>query len=94
MPLLSEISETLVEHLHLTQPPVAVCLTDSIPAGVESWSGQSPAGCRFWQEAAKRVFATSPSDHQFCSIGQYTHNLEMTDGSSIDLKDALKVFAD
>jgi uncharacterized protein (DUF169 family) len=94
MPSLSGISNTLTQHLHLTQPPVAVCLTDSVPAGVELWSGQSPAGCRFWQEAGSRVFATSPVDHKFCPVGQYTHNLDMTDVSSIDLKDALKVFAD
>src|SRR3954447_10887540 len=93
MPSNSEISNSLAESLHLSQPPVAVCLTQAIPAGVENWSGQSPAGCRFWQEAATRVFATSADDHRLCSIGQYTHNLEMTEGSSADLNDALKVFA-
>jgi uncharacterized protein (DUF169 family) len=61
---------------------------------VESWTGSSPAGCRFWQEAASRVFATSAGDHSLCSIGQYTHNLDMSVESSADLMDALKVFAD
>jgi len=90
----SEISNALVQHLNLSQPPVAVCLTDDLPPGVATWSGRSPAGCRFWQEAASRVFATSASDHSLCAIGQYTHNLEMSAASSMDLKDALKVFAD
>jgi uncharacterized protein (DUF169 family) len=84
----------LTEALNLTQPPVAICLTDAVPAGVESWSGHSPAGCRFWQEAATRVFATAAADHSLCSIGQYTHNLEMTPAAGKDLGDALKVFAD
>jgi uncharacterized protein (DUF169 family) len=93
MSTFSQIAQTLTDSLVLTQPPVAICLTDSVPAGVESWSGRSPAGCRFWQEAANRVFATSAADHDLCSIGIYTHNLEMTPASATDLGDALKVFA-
>ena len=90
----SEIAQSLTESLELTQPPIAVCLTDTaVPAGVELfWSGRIPAGCRFWQEAANRVFATSAGDHDLCSIGMYTHNLEMTPAAVTDLGDALKVF--
>jgi uncharacterized protein (DUF169 family) len=94
MPSRAEISDILTQYLHLTQPPVAVCLTESVPAGVETWSGKSPAGCRFWQEAASRVFATSADDHSSCSVGQYTHNLDMDAASGVNLGDALKVFAD
>ena len=90
----SEIAKSLTQSLRLTQPPVAVCLSGSVPEGVEAWSGHSPAGCLFWQEAAGRVFATSAADHGLCSIGLYTHNLEMSLGASADLGDALKVFAD
>ena len=39
------------------------------------------------------MFATSAADHANCSIGQYTHNLEMTPASGTDLQEALKVFA-
>jgi uncharacterized protein (DUF169 family) len=94
MPSNSEISGVLTQQLSLSHSPVAVCLTDSVPAGVEAWSGHSPAGCRFWQEAGTRVFATSASDHGSCAIGQYTHHLEMSPVSNADLMDALKVFAD
>ena len=93
MPNYSEIAATLTQSLGLTQPPVAVCLADEIPAGVERWSGRIPAGCRFWQEAATRVFATSAGDHDLCSIGLYTHGLEMSPQAQTDLGDALKVFA-
>src|SRR5262245_52993074 len=89
MPSFSALSDTLSQHLHLTQPPVAVCMAESVPAGVTTWSGHSPAGCRFWQEAATRVFATTAADHALCSIGQYTHNLDMSTASSTDLNDAL-----
>jgi uncharacterized protein (DUF169 family) len=89
----SEVAQSLTESLKLTQPPVAVCLTENVPAGVQMWSGHSPAGCRFWQEAASRVFATSAADHGLCSIGMYTHNLDLTPAAMTDLGDALKVFA-
>jgi uncharacterized protein (DUF169 family) len=84
----------LKEALGLERPPVAVCLTDQAPQGVAVWSGAIPAGCRFWQEAATRVFATTAADHERCAIGQYTHGLEINPGAAADLQDALKVFAD
>lgn len=73
----SQISEALTEALRLLQRPVAVCLSETVPSGVEHWTGHSPAGCLFWQKAGKCVFATSARDHALCSIGLYTHNLEM-----------------
>lgn len=90
----SEIAKNLTDSLQLTQPPVAVCLVDELPAGVAPWSGPVPAGCRFWQEAGTRVFATTAADHERCAIGQYTHGLEMSAGAVADLEDALKVFND
>ena len=88
----SEIADSLSVSLKLTQAPVAICLTEELPAGVARWSGSSPAGCRFWQEAATRVFATSAADHNLCSIGLYTHNLEISPAAMTDLQDTLKVF--
>ena len=92
MPSYSGIAHSLSESLRLTQPAVAVCLTQEVPDGIESWSGHIPAGCRFWQEAGERVFATSAGDHAHCSIGQYTHSLDMNAASQTDMQDALMVF--
>jgi len=89
-----QIAQNLTEALQLAQAPVAICLTDSLPPGVDLWTGRSPAGCFFWQEASTHVFATTAADHSLCSIGQYTHNLDMTAANGKDLGDALKVFAD
>jgi uncharacterized protein (DUF169 family) len=88
------VARTLTEALHLDRPPIAVCLTDTIPAGVQPWAGRAPAGCLFWQEAAAGPFATSPADHANCAIGTYTHNLETTPAHEVDRRDALQVFAD
>jgi len=89
-----KIANDLVAALALRQPPIAVCLADQLPENVPLWSGPIPAGCRFWQEAATRVFATSAADHERCAIGQYTHALPMSPAAATDLQDALKVFAD
>jgi uncharacterized protein (DUF169 family) len=92
MSSLTSIAQTLTDSLQLSQPPIAVCFADSVPPEVKIFSGTVPAGCRFWQEAATRVFATQVQQHDLCSIGIYTHNLEMTPGAETDLGDALKVF--
>jgi uncharacterized protein (DUF169 family) len=91
---LQTLAGTLTDSLRLAQPPVAIAFTDSVPPGVPAYSGLSPAGCRFWQEGASRVFATVPRDHDLCSIGGYTHHLETTGAVTTDLQDALKVFGD
>jgi len=90
----SETAAALTRALNLTQPPIAICFTDDLPYGVAQWSGPIPAGCRFWQEAATRTFATTAADHERCAIGQYTHGLDMSPAAATDLGDALKVFAD
>jgi uncharacterized protein (DUF169 family) len=87
-------ASTLTESLNLTQPPVAVAFVDRAPEGVKTYSGTVPAGCRFWQEAATKVFATAAQQHDLCSIGMYTHHLEDGPGVMTDLQDALKVFGD
>jgi uncharacterized protein (DUF169 family) len=90
----SEIARTLTDSVSLSLPPIAVCFTDEIPEGIRNWTGRAPAGCRFWQEAATQMFATSPTDHGLCAIGMFTHNLQTTKAEDNDRGDALKVFAD
>lgn len=88
------LAQALMESLHLSQPPVAVAFRDSVPQGVEVFAGSAPAGCRFWQDAASRVFATVPRDHELCAIGVYTHHLEGGPQVNTDLQDAMKVLGD
>ncbi len=88
----ASLTETLATSLALRQPAVAICFSDSIPAGVEAFSGRVPAGCRFWEEAAVKTFATSAADHNLCAIGVYTHRLEPSANQQTDLSDALEVF--
>ncbi|THI82957.1 MAG: hypothetical protein CAF41_015545 [Nitrospira sp. CG24A] len=89
-----DLARTLTTALQLTVPPVAMAFVDSVPAGVSTFDGQVPAGCRLWQEATSHVFATVARDHEMCSIGVYTHNLERSAGVQTDLQDTLKVLGD
>ena len=94
MPSYAALARTLTDSLGLDGPPVAVCFTESIPPGVKQFAGSVPAGCRFWQEGQREVFATMPAQHDLCGVGIYTHNLEASPAAEKDLGDALKVFAD
>ena len=90
----SALTEVLTGALHLRQPPIAICFTDSIPDGLQAHDGRVPAGCRFWEDATATAFATSAADHSMCAIGVYTHNLQPTPAQQVDLGDVLKVFRD
>lgn len=90
----TEIARILTGSIRLSLPPIAVCFTDDVPAGIQHWRSRVPAGCRFWQEAATEVFVTSSDDHGLCAIGMFTHNLETTEAQDIDRRDSLRVFAD
>ena len=68
-------AEQLTQALELSLPPIAVALCEAVPDGVPEFEGSVPAGCVFWQEAARRTFATSAGHHALCSIGIHTLNL-------------------
>lgn len=92
---LRDLATRLTESLELSQPPIAVALRDELPPEVEAFSGQVPAGCRFWQEATQRTFATSTADHELCAIGVHTHSLaEPSPRAQGELGEVLKVMAD
>jgi uncharacterized protein (DUF169 family) len=65
----------LEQALQLTRPPVAICLCDQVPDGVEISTEAVPAGCAFWERAARGPVATKAADHELCAIGVHTHNL-------------------
>lgn len=88
----SQLAETLRRSLRLAQLPVAVSFSDTVPSSVPAHEGHAPAGCRFWQEAATASFATSPGDHALCTVGSYTHNLELSASEQSELQESLAVF--
>ena len=84
-------AEQLTASLDLSLPPIAVAFRDAVPDGVPEFDGSVPAGCVFWQEAARRTFATSAGHHALCSIGIHTLNLSHAPASQPDeLQSALE----
>ncbi|HLH36973.1 MAG TPA: DUF169 domain-containing protein [Alloacidobacterium sp.] len=88
----ASLADTLTAGLNLSQPPIAISFSESVPEGVQKHDGPVPAGCRFWQDAATTAFVTTSADHALCAIGIYTHNLETSHAQQTDLMDALKIF--
>ena len=74
-------AEQLIASLELSLSPIAIAFRDAVPDGVPEFDGSVPAGCVFWQEAAKRTFATSATHHALCSIGIHTLNLSQAPAS-------------
>ena len=68
-------AEQLTAALELALPPIAAAFPDVVPDGVPEFDGTVPAGCVFWEEAARRTFATSAGHHALCSIGIHTLHL-------------------
>lgn len=74
-------ADQLTQALEPSLPPIAVAFCDAVPDGVPEFDGSVPAGCVFWQEAARRTFATSAGHHALCSIGIHTLNLSQAPAS-------------
>ena len=55
----NQIAQTLTSSIRLALPPIAICITEKVPAGIGNWT-----------EAATEMFATSPVDHDLCGIGE------------------------
>jgi uncharacterized protein (DUF169 family) len=72
------IAATLEGLLALRVTPVAVTFCAEAPAGVRRVEHAGPAGCAYWQWAARgQVFYTEGSDHHNCPVGSYTHGVEL-----------------
>ena len=50
------LAREFMSSLELSLPPIAISFCDAVPPGVPSFDRVVPAGCSFWQEAAKRAF--------------------------------------
>lgn len=88
------IARTLRDALGLKLPPIAVCLTDSIPAGVPAHRGTVPAGCVFWEQGARGALATAAPDHDLCAVGIHTHHLaDPSPKHAAELASVLQVMA-
>ena len=64
--------------LELELAPVAISFVATPPAGVQHVPKSGPSGCSYWKLAAEgNSFYTDAADHLNCTIGAYTHNVEL-----------------
>ncbi len=91
----AEASQKLTAALELQLEPIAISITDRVPAGVPTHRGGAPAGCSFWEQAAQGAFATVPADHESCTVGMHTHGMTLeSEAQQQDLSVSLRVFND
>lgn len=89
------IEEQLAGILGLARRPIGVAFCDVPPAGVAKFIGTAPSGCSFWKLAADgRTFYTTASDHYDCSIGSYTHNIDLPLDRAGELPGTLSLMAE
>jgi uncharacterized protein (DUF169 family) len=74
--------------LGLAVPPIGIAFLSDVPTGIprlertmppptpDGRTGAVPAGCVFWIEGARGVFATVAEDHGNCSVGSLTHGFK------------------
>jgi uncharacterized protein (DUF169 family) len=80
--------QDLQELLGLAAPPIGITFMDQMPPGIprigrtkppataDGRTGAVAAGCVFWTEATRDVFATVAEDHGNCSVGGMTHGFK------------------
>lgn len=65
--------------LGLDLAPVAISFVATPPTGVQHVPASGPSGCSYWKLAAEgNTFYTDAADHLNCTIGAYTHNVELS----------------
>lgn len=70
--------EKLRDSLGLQTPPVAISFMPAAPAGIQHVQSAGPSSCSYWKLAAEgKTFYTDAADHLNCTIGAYTHAVDM-----------------
>lgn len=80
--------------LGLRRPPVALAFRSEPLPNVSRIRDAAPAGCGYWKLAADgQVFFTEASDHTGCSIGAYTHGVDLQTEAARELEGMLRTMA-
>jgi uncharacterized protein (DUF169 family) len=77
----------VLDSLNLAWKPVAIGFMSTPPAGLPRIDRALPAGCAYWKRASEGTgFYTTPDDHQGCTVGAFTHNVELTEEKKSELE--------
>ena len=76
--------------LGLETAPIAVTFHDTPPEGVSRVEKAEASGCTYWKRASERkTFYTEASDHFNCTIGCYTHNVDLPDAQVTEFNETI-----
>ena len=81
------LGHSLHDLLHLSIAPIAISFRERAPEGVDRIPKAEASGCAYWKLAGHgSVFYTEASDHYNCTIGAYTHNVDLPEDKSRELE--------
>lgn len=82
--------DKLRDSLNLQMPAVAISFRPTAPAGMQHVQVSGPSSCSYWKLAAEgNTFYTDAPDHLSCTIGAYTHGVEMPPEKGKELESML-----
>lgn len=88
---MTEEFHQLEQLLGLDTKPITVTFYDTQPEGISGVEKVEASGCTYWKRASEgKTFYTEASDHYSCPIGCFTHNVELPDAQSLELKNTLE----
>jgi uncharacterized protein (DUF169 family) len=71
-------AKQLQDLLGLKTAAVAITFRTAAPPNVPRVAAAGPSGCSYWKRAAEgQTFYTEAADHFNCSIGAYTHGIDL-----------------
>jgi uncharacterized protein (DUF169 family) len=80
----------VLDALNLAWQPVAIAFMAEPPAGLPRVERSLPAGCAYWKRASEGGgFYTTPEDHQGCTVGAFTHHVELTGDKASELESVI-----
>jgi uncharacterized protein (DUF169 family) len=84
---LKQHGDKLRDSLGLEMPAVAVSFRPEAPEGIQHVPSSGPSSCSYWKLAAEgNTFYTDAPDHLNCTIGAYTHGVEMPPEKATELQ--------
>lgn len=82
--------DKLRDSLNLQMPAIAISFRPTAPEGIQHVQASGPSSCSYWKLAAEgNTFYTDAPDHLNCTIGAYTHGVEMPPEKGKELESML-----
>src|SRR6266852_6496340 len=89
----NQIVQTLTASIRLALPPIAICFTDKVPAGIRNWAGRVPAAAGSGRKRQPKCLPP-PRVITTCARSARLRIIWRPPKRTMPRRDALRVFAD